>query len=198
MVGEVTRSKITECVDFVKAHVKADYNIDIAGLPFRILDGYARALPQQGSQPGLYLGSKIGERPYKTLNGVTEDKIVLIGTSGEWGAEAAGTQYFGVVFHEFGHASFDTLGLNCEQGAFTVEFTCTVAAVLKNLISLGEAQSYMDTRKTFPGVMGNLRNISGGEKALKWPSSWEVRASSCRQWLLNKQQSMINYPFQLH
>jgi hypothetical protein len=193
MPNEQTIAAIGEYVTFVKNHVKADYGIDIDDMPYKVLEGkWMKVFPQQGeTQPGLYLNNSGVLKIYKTMNGVADmDKLVLIGDLGADGAERVPHTYFGIIFHEFGHAAYDKLGSgrNCEDAAYTVELSCLVAAVLAGKVSLDRAQDYMAARLETEKAIGGA--LSGAKDA-----SWIARAITCRDYLKNRQRALISYPY---
>jgi hypothetical protein len=121
-----TLARIAGYVEFIKGYVLRTY-FDRQRNPSNISDvGYT--VVEGLGQPGLYLDGKLGTRVYwapqlKQYNIEYQGgKIVLIK---EIATERADDQYWGVIFHEFGHAGMDKIGRNgsaeAENNAWAVE-----------------------------------------------------------------------------
>ena len=168
-------------VAFVKSHVLSEYQVDISGIKYTVVPSIE--IPGHGKQPGLFLDNKIASRMVKAKYTLSDDKQVLLSAISN---ETGFMQYFGIVFHEFGHSTFDQLGKNTEDGAFTVELTALVAYVLENPDKLDVVQNYVEAR-----------NQSGMFKIrfsmVKNPI-WEVRAKTSLEYLSNKTRSLMAYP----
>ena len=189
MPSEAQMRTITTCIDFVRDHVKNEYiegekRANIDGIPFRIVNERIKTL--QGTQCGLFLDNKIGSRGPKGQYGVTEEKVVLLSDIPN---EAGCDRYFGIIFHEFGHAAFDSINRNSEHGAFTVELSCLVAAVLANVVPLVDAQDYVASRISVGMLLGEFSLVKN--------PAWQSRAKVCRSYLQNRSRAMISYPYRL-
>src|SRR5688572_14956689 len=120
--------KLTGYADFVRTFSLHTYELDIRTIPLHVVEEIRAPL---GSQPGLYLDGKIGSRMMgkKVLGeGFDNSKCVLIA---EIANEEGVHQYWGVIFHEYGHATFDAGKANGEPGAWTVELMALANYVQK-------------------------------------------------------------------
>lgn len=185
MVDTVTTAAIGRYVDFVREHVRVEYgpaNIDAIGYTI-----VAAIETIGGAQSGLFLDNGIGSRQMKAKYALAATKQVLLK---DFAVEAGANVYFGLVFHEFGHAAFDSISRNSEDGAYSVELTCMVAAVLQGLITLTAAQDYVDARV----ASGMFRT----QFSLVKNPVWASRSLVALQYLKNKERALVSYPHLQH
>jgi len=174
---------IEEYIRFARDHAQRKYGADISGVNWKILSDGERVDTLRGKQNGLFLDSKIGSRSVKAQYGIVDDLFMLLGNLG---VEKDDDQYFGVIFHELGHATFNALGKNSEDGAFCMELTATVDAVVAGLVPLGVAQAYTKKRVEKGMLSIDLRLVKN--------ALWQAEAKICREYLLNETRTLMSCP----
>jgi hypothetical protein len=135
-------------IAFIRNYAKEELKAVIDDVPYVVIDGL-------GNQQGLYLGglSKAalifwkGQFEKNKLTWPKDDKVVAInGQSKEKDDEV----YFGVIFHEFGHAALDVLGKNGsavkEQNACAVELMALAKFLEGNNDITGMAKAFAKAR----------------------------------------------------
>ncbi len=183
MPGEAMLRTIEEHVAFARKHALEKYRADLKDVAHRVLDG-GRVWTLKGDQNGLFVDKGIGSRSVKSKYGVEVERMVLIGDMGD--TESNSNYYFGVIYHEFGHATFDVLGKNSEHGAFCMELTALVDAVVAGLVPLGTAQAYTRARIALGMLSEDIRLVKNAE--------WQMRYRVSRQYLTNDTRTVISYP----
>lgn len=183
MPSEKKLREIETYIQFARRHAVERYGANLDAVGDRVLNGEL-VYHMLGMQNGLFLDTKIGSRQVKGRYGIpNEDKIVLLGDLGD---ESEDKQYFGVVFHEFGHATFDALGKNSEHGAFCMELTALVDAVVADVVPLGIAQTYTAARIKKGMLSEKIAMVKNKE--------WETRYSVSRAYLSNASRVVMSSP----
>lgn len=149
-----TADRVRNYVAFIKGYILSTYKIDIRSLPVDVVDSI---WAPKGPQPGMYLDGKIGSRLVgsKVLDDYANDKRVLIAQISE---ETGDHQYWGIIFHELGHAAFDVLGKNGEPAAWTVELMGLAAYQSENPGLAGAIKTFVQARRS----QANYSAFAGG------------------------------------
>jgi hypothetical protein len=168
---------------FARRHARERYNVNIDDVEEKWLNEGLVFHPK-GGQLGLYLDNKMGSKMVKGKHGLTPDKKCVI--LADIKSETKDSQYFGIIFHEYGHATFDAQSRNSEHGAFCMELTALVDAVVEGLVPLDAAQSYTAERIANKMLSEDISLVNNVE--------WRMRYGVCRSYLQNKVRTIISYP----